>query len=417
MVPAGSRPGTSLVRARLACAAIFAVTGSLFGNWVSRLPAIKDQVGAGTGTLGLALLGIAIGALLSKQVAGQLVARVGSRPVTRIGVVSSCLTLVPPAMSGDAVALAATLFAFGIAMGLLDVAMNAQAVTVQARLGRPVMSSFHGLYSVGGLLGALAGGGAAAQGLTPLAHFAAAAVLLGGAAAAASAWLLPERPSSGSGHRGRAWISLPTAGRTSLVLLGFVGLCSSAGEGAAADWSAIYLRDALGTSESFAVYSYAGFSVSMAAGRLLGDRVIARWGDVPVVTWSLVLAAAGFGLGLLAHTPTAAICGFAVLGAGLSVVVPVAFSIGGRLGGDAAGPAITVVSSISGMGFLAGPPAIGWAAELIGLPLALGLVSVLVTLAVVLIRVAVPSRPPATGHRPPATAASTRSGEQDRRER
>src|SRR5690606_23203211 len=190
-------------------------------------------------------------------------------PVTRIGVAASCLALVPPALAPNPALLTVALFGFGIAMGLLDVAMNAQAVTVQARLGRPVMSSFHGVYSVGGLLGALAAGRAAAADLSPLAHFAGAAAVLGGVAAIASVWLLPERTGGDARRpRGRAWIGLPRPRRWALILLGFVGLCSSAGEGAAADWSAIYLRDALGTTESFAVYSYAGFSVAMATGRL-----------------------------------------------------------------------------------------------------------------------------------------------------
>ncbi|MET9684229.1 MFS transporter [Streptomyces coeruleorubidus] len=399
-VPAAVRPR----RARTALSVVFFVNGALFGNWVLRIPTVKDHTDADTGPLGLALLGLAVGALLSKQVSGQLVARYGSRPVTRVGITLSCLAVILPALADDVVTLGLSLIGFGAAMGIVDVAMNAHGVAVQDRLGRPVLSSLHGVYSVGGLLGSLAGGGAEARGLSPLVHLALVGAVLGCVALAASAWLLPASSDLAPKRAEGGWARLPAGRRLPLVLLGFVGLCGMAGEGAVGDWGAIYLRDDLGTSAQFAALGYSAYSVAMAAGRFLGDRFLARWGDVRVVTWAVTGAGCAFAAGLLAGHPAAAVCGFAALGTGLSVVMPAVFSMAGRMGGQTTGPAITVVSSIAGTGFLAGPPLIGFLAQLTGLPAALGVVSVLALGATVLLRFATSGQPAAAGLPPARTA-------------
>jgi predicted MFS family arabinose efflux permease len=379
-------------QARIAVAVVFFVNGALFGNWVLRIPAIKDQVDADTGPLGLALLCLAVGALLSKPVAGQLVARYGSRPITRLGVTLTCLALMLPALAVNVVTLGLALTGFGAALGILDVAMNAHGVAVQDRLGRPVMASLHGMFSVGGLLGSLAGGGAEAEGLSPLVHFALAAAVLGGTALAASVRLLPAScdvtPKVAQGGRAR----LPAVHRRPLVLLGLVGLCGLMAEGAVGDWSAIYLRGDLGTSAAFAAMGYSAYSIAMAVGRFLGDRCLARWGEVRVVTRAVTFAGCAFATGLLAGHPAAAICGFTVLGMGLSIVMPAILSMAGRLGGQNTGPAITVVSSIAGTGMLAGPPVIGFLAQLTGLPAALGAISVLALGAAFLLRFVTPGQ-------------------------
>lgn len=387
--PPGSIGERALRRARIAVAVMFLVNGMLFGDWVPRVPMIKDRIHAGTGPLGLALLGIAVGALLTKPSAGRLVARYGSGPVTRVGISLSCGGLVLPALAVNVPTLALCLLGFGAAMGVNDVAMNAHGVRVQRLMGRSILSSCHGVYSVGGVLGALIGGRAAALGISPLIHFGAVAAALCVLALVASRWLLPpggESPGGAAVKGARARL-----GRERLVLLyllGAVGLCGMVGEGAVGDWGAVYLHDNLGAGAEFAASGYVAYSVAMAAGRLGGDRFISRWGGTRVAAVATGLGGAGLAAGLAAGRPGAAVAGFAVLGLGLSVVNPVAYSLAGTLGGDEAGPALAVVSGIGGTGMLAGPPVIGFIAEGVGLPAALGTVSLLAFLNVALITAA-----------------------------
>lgn len=391
-VPRFSGP---LSRPRTAITVMFFADGAIFGTWVSRVPSIKDHIHAATGPLGLALLGIAVGALISRQAAGQLVARLGSRVIVRVGIVSCCLMLPLPALAANVTVLGLTLVGFGIALGLLDVAINANGVAVQNAMRRPVMSSFHGVYSVGGLTGSVAGGRAAALDVSPVLLFLAVATILCCATMLVSPWLLP--PSGETARKPEirhGWAGLPAGYRFALFLLGFTGLCSMVGEGAVGDWGAIYMHANLGASLSLATWAFAAYSLAMAVGRLLGNRLIARYGGLRVITGSSMLAGAGFAVALLVSQPIAAICGFTVLGLGLSSVIPVTFSTAGRLGEQGAGPAITVVSSIAVMGSLAGPPVIGFAAEVVGLPAALGLVSVLAFTAAGLVWAIKPMREP-----------------------
>jgi predicted MFS family arabinose efflux permease len=377
----------TLTRARVATGAIFMITGSVFGDWVSRVPSIKDQIHAGTGPLGAALLGIALGAVAARPWCGRLVARFGSRIVTRFAIVACSWSLLLPALARNAVALGGALIVLGAMLGSIDIAMNTHAVAVETQFDRPIMSSFHGVYSIGGLLGALVGGRAAAAGLSPLLHFTLAALVLSSVALAASSWLLPSAMDVVPPNllvRGRA--RLPQRLRVPLILLGIVGLCSMAGEGAVGDWGAVYLHDNLGSTVSLASAGFAVYSLAMVTGRLLGDRFVARWGGWPVVTWSSAFGGIGFAIALALGRPIAAICGFIVLGLGLSLVVPVTISAAGRLGDGSAGAGVTAVSSVSGLGPILLPPIIGFLAEAVGLPAALGMVSVLAGVAVILMR-------------------------------
>jgi fucose permease len=375
-------------RARVAIGVIFLVTGAVFGTWVSRVPSIKEQISAGTGPLGAALLGIAVGAVLARPWCGQLVARLGSGPVTRVAIALCCAALVLPALAGNALGLGFALAGLGAGLGSIDVAMNAHAVAVQTRIGRPIMSSFHGVYSIGGLIGSLLGGRAYAYGLSPLAHFSLAAIVLGCVALVSSWWLLPSGSDVASkAVRAGRWVGLPAGRRLPLIVLGIVGLCSLAAEGAVGDWGAVYLHENLDAGAALASSGFAAYSLAMVVGRLFGDRLVARWDEWSVITWMTLLAGGGFAVALVVARPVAAVAGFMVLGVGLSLVVPITFSKAGQLGGDTAGPAVTVVSLISGVGPIAVPPIIGFLAEGIGLPAALATVSVLAFVAVGLMRV------------------------------
>ncbi|MGI5212756.1 MFS transporter [Plantactinospora sp. CA-290183] len=406
---AGQSSGTDprrLRRARVALLAVFFVNGSLFGNWASRIPSVKEHVDVGTGGLGLALLGIAVGALVSKQISGQLVARLGSAPVTRVGVLLSCFALILPGLADNGVTLGLALVGFGAAMGILDVAMNAHGVTMEEKSGRPVLSFLHAAYSVGGLVGAVAGGWLAAERVSSATHFTLVAVVTATAALAVSPWLLPSAlDATARGGSGVRWVRVPRDKRLPLFLLAFAGLCAMAGEGAIGDWSALYLRDDLGQSAQFASYGYAVYSITMAAGRLVGDRVVARWGGLRVAMCSVVSAGAVFAVALASGNPVVALCGFGCLGIGLSVVMPVIFSTAGRLGGERTGPAITLVSSISGTGFLMGPPIIGFLAQVVGLPRALSAVSLLAVASAILMYAVKVWQPRAVPSAPPPMAA------------
>jgi MFS family permease len=359
----------------VAVSVAFLVNGAAIANWVPRVPAVKAALGTSDGPLGLALLGLGVGAAAALLAAGRVVARFGSRPVTRAAGVALCAALLGPGLAGNLPMLALSLALFGAASGLMDVAMNAHGALVERWYGRPIMASLHGLWSVGGLVGAVTGGLAARAGWTPARHFAVAALCLG-VLLVAGTWRLlpasmdvaPARPRAEPRRRGSGvpW-SLP------LLLLGVVGFSSFFGEGSAHDWSAIYMHDVLGTSPGTAAAAFAAFSLAMAVVRFGGDRLSARFGPVRLVRASGLVAAVGFGLGLLAHQPLAGVVGFALLGVGLACVVPVTFSAAGHLGGDLAGVAISRVAAISYLASFAGPPIIGLVADLVGLSVALAI--------------------------------------------
>jgi hypothetical protein len=357
--------------ARISVAAAFLVNGFANGTWVSRIPEVKRAAGLGTGALGLALLGMTVGALMAMPLSGVWMARLGSRRIVTLCTFLLCASLSLPAFASGWWSLALSLLAFGAASGAMDVSMNAQAVAVEKGLGRPIMSSFHGLWSVGGMGGAALGGWMASRGFAPLAHFAAVGAALAAGALVAGRWLLHED----------AWTEErePAFGRPlrALAGLGAIAFCALLGEGAVGDWSSLYLSRGLGAGPGAAAMGYAAFSTCMAAGRLSGDRLVHRFGPVGVVRTSGLMAAAGLLVALAVGQTWAAIAGFALVGAGFATVVPLVFSAAGNTPGVSPGPALASVATTGYLGFLAGPPSIGLSAEVIGLRVSLGIVAAL----------------------------------------
>jgi MFS family permease len=386
--------------ARLAVSAIFFLNGAGVGNWVVRIPAVRDRLGLTESALGVALLGVAVGALVAMPVAGRLVARHGSRPVTRAGAVAAAVGLALPALAPTLPLLVAALVLLGAGNGVLDVAMNAQASTVEQRYGRPIMSRFHALFSLGGLAGAALGGLAADIGLDPAAHLALIALVVGVAAAGSATGMLPAGADAAPAHAAFTWPPRP------LVILGIVAFCVLFGEGAMADWSAIYLRDVTGAGPGAAAAGYAAFSLAMAGGRAVGDTVIERVGPARLVAGSGTLAALGLAAALAIGTPWAAIVGFGCVGAGLSVVFPTVLATAGRVPGTASGPAIAAVSTFGYTGFLAGPPLIGFLAH------ALTLRGGLVAVALACVAVALLAGALGRAAVPPSAAGATPGGRQ-----
>lgn len=370
-------------KARVAVGVAFFVNGAVVANWVPRIPAIKAELGLDSGSLGLALLGFSGGAVVSLQLVGHVIARVGSDRATRAGGALLAAALVLPSLAPSAIALALALFALGAAAGAMDVAMNTNGVVVERACGRSIMASLHGLFSLGGIAGAAIGGLAAGLDVAPWAHFAVAGALLGLGLLVAGRWLMPDRHrAAGAGEAetdrergGRP----PFSGRA--VLLGVVAFCVLVGEGSAADWSSVYLREDLQVSAGFAGAGFAAFSAAMAAVRLAGDRLIDRLGPVATVRWGGAVGGTGLGLALLVDRPAAGVAGFGLLGAGLAPIVPVVFSAAGRSEPAAGGHAIARVAALGYLGSFVGPPLIGMIAVPAGLPLALAVPAALAVVA------------------------------------
>jgi fucose permease len=270
-------------------------------------------------------------------------------------------------------------FFYGASMGSLDVTMNAHGVAVERRYGRAILASFHAAFSIGGLAGGVIGALSAAIDLDVRAQL---AIVAGASAAIGLTWSRRFLASDvdAIGRTEPVFVRPPRK----LLALGALAFACLLIEGASADWSAVYLRDELGTTAAIAAIGFTSFSITMTLGRVFGDRLVDRFGPEAVVRAGGGIAAVGFGLALLAATPVAAIAGFACLGAGMSGVVPIVFRASGHVPGMPAGVGLAAVSSTGYLGFLVGPPTIGGLAELVGLPAALG-VLVLLSVAVALL--------------------------------
>jgi MFS family permease len=371
-------PAEYLRSARAAVLAVFFTNGVVIGTWVVRIPAIKERLGLGEGMLGVVLLGAAVGALVAMPVVGALVSRFGSRRIVGVSALALSVVLLTPGLAPSLPLLVLAVVLLGAANGGLDVAMNAQAVAVERGYGRPIMSSFHAAWSFGGLGGAALGGLLASRGIGPLSHFSAVAILAAISFAVAYGALLPS--GADASEEGTPSFARPTG---ALLGLGIISFCVLLGEGAMGDWSAVYLDDTLRTGPGFAAAGYAAFSLSMAFGRLFGDRFTELLGPATLVRVCGAIAAVGLGVALAAAQPLVALAGFACAGAGFSIVFPLALSAAGRTAGPT-GPALAAVTTAAYTGFLVGPPFIGFLAELTGLGYALYLVVALSTAVIIL---------------------------------
>lgn len=379
---------------RAAVSAAFLIHATVSGTWAPRLPAIKESLGLSDGELGTALVGLAIGLVVGTRLAGAPVDRFGSRPVMRVGFPLLAATLVLPGLADSLVTLLLSLFVLGLASGALDVAMNAQGIEVERHLGRPILSGLHGLWSVGLGIGAGLAALAAAIGVDPLEQFAVVAAVLVAASFAFLGGLLPAAtPEPGESEEQH----VPVRWTLVLVLLGVIAFCSFVGEGAAADWSAVYMTQELGTSQALGALAFAAFAVTMATARFVVDPLRSRLGNVVLVRGGSLIAAAGLGGALLVHEPAAGIAGFALLGLGLAPVVPIAFSAAGDLDARATGRLVGRVATIGYVGSVAGPITIGWLAEATSLRVSLGLVVLLALVIAVSARSGLASPSPRTG--------------------
>ncbi len=378
------KSGRRLRSARIAVTATFGVHALLFASWTAHIPQLKARLGMSDGTLGTALLGVPVGSILAMLVAGWVLPKIGSRPVVLMSLIGYCLSGALIGTSGSTLALFGTLTLWGAFQGSLDVAMNTQGVTIEQALKKPIMSGLHGAWSLGAFLGAGVGAFCVSREISLSWQLFVAGIASAAIVGVLTLSMLPD------GHqkvdhrvgRRRRLFSAP------VLVLGAVAAACMICEGAAADWSAVYLRDSLGTSPTFAAYGFAAFSVGMVLVRLSGNSLLQRTETRVLLPALGGLATVGLTIALLANNPALSLGGFFLLGLGLAAVVPTAFSAAGGLAaqGQNAGTSIATVAALGWAGFVCGPPLIGHLASVVSLPRALLLIPFLTLTIVIAIR-------------------------------
>jgi predicted MFS family arabinose efflux permease len=371
----GNLSPAALRAASTATRGFFLVAGSSTSSWAPLVPLAKARLGLDEAGLGLVLLCMGLGSAGATLVAGFLSHRYGNRNIMTLGGLGSSLALVLVTLAPSAVLLGAALVFFGASAGVLDVAMNAHAVDVEKLHGRPVMSGFHGLFSLGGLAGSAGMSALLGTGAPPVMCAGVVSLLLATIVATQRPKLLAHVRDQTATRRSM-WV-LPSA---TVVLLGLLCLVVFLAEGAMLDWSAVFLRSVRGFAISSAGLGFAAFSIAMASGRLLGDRITSALGPVRVVRYGSLVAAAGFALATLLPWPATSLVGFVLVGVGASNIVPVLFSAAGRTPGVSPGISIATVTTLGYAGMLTGPAAIGFIAHATSLSLALGGIAVLLVM-------------------------------------
>jgi MFS family permease len=367
--------------------AVFFLNGTALSSLYARLPALQADLGLADTVLGALLLATALGLLLAQPAAAAVAARRGSAPVTRASALALAAVIPLPALAPSPLLLGLALAALGACNGALDVAMNAQGIAVERRSARRIYASFHAALSFGAVAGAASAGAVAALGVSPALHLAALGAVFAGAIHSAAGALLPAHLDAAPDG------PLFAAPSRALAALGVVAFCCLLAEGAVFDWSAVYLSRTLEAGEAMAAAGLAAFSLTMGLGRLTGDRLADTLGAVALARGGAALAGSSFAVALVAASPAGAIAGFALLGAGLAAVFPLALAAAtARAPHAPTAPAIAAVSTAGYLGLVCGPPTIGLLSGLVGLVGALG---VLVALCGVVVLLAGTVRQPA----------------------
>ncbi len=367
------QPTRELVTYRIALAAMFFVNGGTFANWASRIPAVQANLGLSEAQLGLILQGGAIGVLGALLITSGLIARFSSRTVLTVTALLNVAALPLMGLLGSGVlfgdgtpawvamlGLWGGLIFFGATTSSMDVAMNAQAIEVERRYRRTIMSSFHAAWSLGMVGGALLGTLFGFLNWGVQGHFTIAALIYVVIAVIVAPRLVEVADKKSADDGPTAIFSLPPR---SVWLLGLIAFSAALGEGSMIDWSALYLRNVAGVVEGTAALGLLAFAAFMAIGRFMGDALVERFSLVQVVRWGGYLAAAGILLMITVPTLMTVLIGFAMVGLGVATVVPLAFSVAGNIPGVEPSAAVAGVATIAYTGFLVGPPMLGFVAE------------------------------------------------------
>ena len=367
----GAYKKTLFRKYRIATSIFFFIAGLTFSTWASRIPAIQAKLHLSDAGLGAVLFALPAGLMTSLPVSGWLVSRFGSRPMMIIGSIFYPANLLLLASSTSVLQLVISLFSFGIMGNLINIAMNTQAVGVETLYGRSVMASFHGLWSLAGFTGAVTGTFFVSRGLSPTIHFsivAAAAIIL---VFVSYKFTLPHD----IGHRQRQKVFVKPDKK--ILLLGMIAFCCLVNEGAMSDWSGVYFKNIVKTPASIITLGYVAFTSTMALGRFVGDSLVTKFGVKRMLQLSGSVITTGLLLAVIFPYLLTATAGFFLVGFGVSSVVPIVYGLAGKSTTMSAGAALAAVSTIGFLGFLIGPPLIGFIAQAISLRWSFTLIAIL----------------------------------------
>ena len=363
---------------RIAISIFFFVAGLTFASWASRIPDIKNQLGLSDAGLGAVLFALPVGQLLSLPLSAWLIKKFGSRRVLIAMALLYPLTLVWLGTVTAIWELATVLLIFGFWANSMNIAMNTQAVGLEKFYGRSIMASFHGLWSLAGFAGAIVGSLFVSAGFSPVIHFSLICLITAFLVVASYKYTLADAPDKSNSK------SLFVKPGKQILILGLIAFCCMLCEGAMADWSGVYFQKVVQVSKSFTTLGFVAFTGSMASGRFVGDWMVTKFGVKRMLQISGYLISAGLLTAVLLPSIAGAITGFLLVGFGVSSVVPIVYGLAGKTTKMSAGAALAAVSTISFVGFLVGPPLIGFVAQLSSLRISFGLISLLGLLTVLL---------------------------------
>lgn len=405
------RPSALALPPRLAISLIFLTRGILLGSWFPRIPGIVGELGISSSLLGLVWFSVAAANIAGFALAARFIRARGTAGSYLVFALPYPLLFILGAAAPTVPLFWLTMLVFGALNGGIDVSTSVQGGIVERATRKPLVSALYGFFSLGALIGSFSSGLVAQAGVPSPRQFAVLAVAAVPALAIFRAGLLPDevRPATAPApaHRGLR-LSLPPK---ALLPLGITIIAIGLGEESINNWVALYLRHDLGSSAAIAGFAYTAFSIATFTSRILGDRIIARLGVDRVLSGGSVLAAGGIGFGILVNQPWAMVLGYAIVGAGLSLVVPVTYRRAGETPGMSPADAVSRVASIGFIGFMSGPILIGFLSDLLSLRIALGAIAVSLLAIPVMVRINPHQSPSSVStvqdHAPdPATAAS-----------
>lgn len=360
-----------LKRIRWSVGNFYFAMGLCFASWASRIPDVKTALHLSEGQLGTLLFAVPLGQLLTMPLSGKLVTRFGSRNVVILALILYAASLVLLGIASSAWQLSAALFLFGIFGNLSNIAVNTQGVYTEVLFKKTIMSSFHGLWSFAGFTGALVGLGMLALQLTALTHF----LIIAGLMLVVTAFnyknLIKAKETMREQTKKR--FTKPDSG---LLWLGVIAFCCMASEGVMFDWSGVYFKEIVKVPGALVILGYTSFMIMMAAGRFLGDRVIRKVGSKKILQISGIVISTGLLVSVIFPYLIVCVIAFMLVGLGVSTIVPTVYSNAGKNKTIPPGEALSIVSSVGFLGFLMGPPVIGYIAELSSLRLSFAFIGI-----------------------------------------